>query len=151
MTKDYSLMYQFLHVNYKLRTHVVYINCFECQNKNKKIFYVHNLFWAARTGKSMNNLLSFCGLVVARISASEKDLPVNVFLNVLKIYLKNFKYFLTYRSKKLNLKKNPMKQFSFTIRMAWKLVDWSVRYELLNQTNLDFAASSKLWTLCIIF
>ena len=30
------------------------------------------------TGKSMNNLLSYCGLVDARISASEKDLPVNV-------------------------------------------------------------------------
>ena len=27
-------------------------------------------------GKSMNNLLSFLGLVDARISASEKDLPV---------------------------------------------------------------------------
>ena len=29
-----------------------------------------------QTGNSMNNLLSFCGLVDARISASEKDLPV---------------------------------------------------------------------------
>ena len=29
-----------------------------------------------RTGKSMNNLLSCFGLVDARISASEKDLPV---------------------------------------------------------------------------
>ena len=29
-----------------------------------------------RTGKLMNNLLSYCGLVDARISASEKDLPV---------------------------------------------------------------------------
>ena len=28
------------------------------------------------TGKSTNNLLSNCGLVDARISASEKDLPV---------------------------------------------------------------------------
>ena len=28
------------------------------------------------TGKSMNNLLSFCGLVDPRISASDKDLPV---------------------------------------------------------------------------
>ena len=28
-------------------------------------------------GNSMNNLLSYCGLVDARISASEKDLPVN--------------------------------------------------------------------------
>ena len=24
--------------------HVVYINCFECQNKNKKTIYVHNMF-----------------------------------------------------------------------------------------------------------
>ena len=31
------------------------------------------IYW---TDKSMNNLLSYCGLVVARISASEKDLPV---------------------------------------------------------------------------
>ena len=29
-----------------------------------------------RTGKSMNNLLSYCGLADARISVSEKDLPV---------------------------------------------------------------------------
>ena len=28
------------------------------------------------TGNSMNNLLSYCGLVDARISASEKDIPV---------------------------------------------------------------------------
>ena len=28
------------------------------------------------TCNSMNNLLSYCGLVDARISASEKDLPV---------------------------------------------------------------------------
>ena len=24
--------------------HIVYINCFECQNKNKKTIYVHNMF-----------------------------------------------------------------------------------------------------------
>jgi hypothetical protein len=29
-----------------------------------------------RTGKSMNNLLSYCGLVDARIRVSNKDLPV---------------------------------------------------------------------------
>ena len=29
-----------------------------------------------RTGKSMNNLLSYCGLVDPKISASDKDLPV---------------------------------------------------------------------------
>ena len=31
-----------------------------------------------RTGKSMNNLLSYCGLGNARIRASNKDLPVKV-------------------------------------------------------------------------
>ena len=31
------------------------------------------------TGNSMNNLLSYCGLVDARISAPEKDLPVLIF------------------------------------------------------------------------
>ena len=35
--------------------------------------FVVFMYW---TGKSMNNLLSYCGLVDARISASEKDLPV---------------------------------------------------------------------------
>ena len=31
-------------------------------------------------GNSMRNLLKYCGLVDARISASEKDLPVQLFL-----------------------------------------------------------------------
>ena len=34
------------------------------------------MYW---TGKSMNNLLSYCGLVDARIRASNKDLPVTVY------------------------------------------------------------------------
>ena len=33
----------------------------------------------------MNNLLSYCGLVDARISASEKDLPVKVTLPTAEI------------------------------------------------------------------
>ena len=60
--------------------HVVYINCSECQNKNKKQFVyttctelVVFLYW---TRNSMNNLSSYCGLVDARIRASDKDLPV---------------------------------------------------------------------------
>ena len=36
----------------------------------------------------MNNLLSYCGLVNARISASEKYLPVSVFDLINKLYLK---------------------------------------------------------------
>ena len=31
-------------------------------------------------GKSMNNLLSYCGLVDARIRASNKDLPVHIII-----------------------------------------------------------------------
>ena len=60
--------------------HVVYIDCFEYQNKNKKQFMytisselVVFMYW---NGKAMNNLLSYCGLVDARISASEKYLHV---------------------------------------------------------------------------
>jgi hypothetical protein len=64
--------------------HVVYMNCSECQNKNKKTIYVHNMFSTCSelgifmywTRNSMNNLSSYCGLVDVRISASEKDLPV---------------------------------------------------------------------------
>ena len=40
------------------------------------MIYEHNMLWACKSGKSMNNLLSYCGLVDARIGASEKDLPV---------------------------------------------------------------------------
>ena len=60
--------------------HVMYINCSECQNKNIENFVyttcselVVFMYW---TINSMNNLLSYCGLVDARISYSEKDLPV---------------------------------------------------------------------------
>ena len=59
MTTDCSWNY---HENYKRRTcsaHVLPMFC-ACS------FHGH----------SMNNLLSYCGLVDARISASEKDLPV---------------------------------------------------------------------------
>ena len=62
--------------------HVVYINCSECQNKNKKQFVYTTcselgifMYW---TRNSMNNLLSYYGLVDARISPSDKDLPAQV-------------------------------------------------------------------------
>ena len=46
--------------------------------------YIHNMFWTCSelatfmywACNSMNNLLSYCGLVNARMNASEKDLPV---------------------------------------------------------------------------
>jgi hypothetical protein len=87
MTTDCSLNYEFSTGNSKLRTcweHVVYINCSERQNKNKKPICVHNIFSTCSefgifmywTRNWMNNLLSYCGLVDKRISASEKDLSV---------------------------------------------------------------------------
>ena len=62
--------------------HVVYIYCSKCQNKNiKKPSCVHKMFWewnfhVLNSYYSMNDLLSYCGLVDARISASDKKLPV---------------------------------------------------------------------------
>ena len=35
-----------------------------------------------RTSKSMNNILSYCGLVDARVSASENDLPVKTAVTI---------------------------------------------------------------------
>ena len=57
--------------------HAVYIICFL---HSKQFMYttcselVVFMYW---TGKSMNNLLSYCGLVDPRISASDKDLPLH--------------------------------------------------------------------------
>ena len=61
---------------------VVYTNCFYVLTF--RTIYVHNMFSPCSelgifmywTCNSMNNHLSYCGLVDARISASEKDLPV---------------------------------------------------------------------------
>ena len=58
--------------------HVVYINCSECQNKNKKQFVYRTcselaifMYWTC------NSMSSYCGLVDAKIRASDKDLPVH--------------------------------------------------------------------------
>ena len=42
-----------------------------------------------RTGQSINNLLSYCGLVVARMSSSEKDLPVFNYKNNCQIFFQS--------------------------------------------------------------
>ena len=80
MTKDFHWFTSSEHENYKLRTCCVHKLFLMSKNKNKKQFVYTGcselavfMFW---TGKSMNNLLSYCPLVVAKISASEKDLPV---------------------------------------------------------------------------
>ena len=74
-----------LHKNCKLRQcqeHVVYINCSECQNKKQFVYttcseLVVFMYW---TGKSMNNILSYCGLDDVRINASDKDLPLSAII-----------------------------------------------------------------------
>ena len=60
--------------------HVVYINCSECQNKKQFVYTTCSAIgiFMYSTGNSMNNILSYRGLVDARISASEKDLHVIV-------------------------------------------------------------------------
>ena len=58
--------------------HVDYISCSKCQNKKQFVYKTCSecselgifMYW---TGNSMNNLLSYCGLVDA---TPEKDLPV---------------------------------------------------------------------------
>ena len=58
--------------------HIVYRNCSECQNKKQFVYTTCSelgifMYW---TCTSMNNILSYYGLVDARISTSEKDLPL---------------------------------------------------------------------------
>ena len=58
--------------------HVVYTNCFLFWYSEQFMYttcseLVIFMYW---TCSSINNLLSYCGLVDGRISASEKDLPV---------------------------------------------------------------------------
>ena len=59
------------HENYKLRTCSVHKLFWLSKQKT---ICVHNMYW---TCNSMNNLLSYCGLVDARISAFQKDSPVS--------------------------------------------------------------------------
>ena len=74
LTRDCSLIYQFLHKNQKLRTwgeHILHKNCFLFLFWHSEQFLhktcsppcselVVFMYW---TGKSMNNHLSYCGLV----------------------------------------------------------------------------------------
>ena len=81
MTKDCSLNYDFstwkLQAKSMLCAQIVF--CF-CIDNSEQFMYttcselVVFMYW---THNSMNKLLSYFGLVDARISASEKDLPVS--------------------------------------------------------------------------
>ena len=87
MTKDCSLNYEFS--TWKFQAQNMLRTC--CVHKlffvfvlTFKTIYVHNIFSTCSelaifmywTRNSMNNLSSYCGLVDAKIRASDKDLPV---------------------------------------------------------------------------
>ena len=60
----------------------MFCSCFDIQNnlctQTELVFFMY------RAGKSMNNVLSYCGLVDPRISASDKVLPIPFSLKDLK-------------------------------------------------------------------
>ena len=83
MTKDFSENY----MKITSSEHVVYINYFVflfCFVLTFRTICVHNMFWRCSklaifmywTHNSMNNLLSYYGLVDEKIRASDKDLPL---------------------------------------------------------------------------
>ena len=84
MTKDCSLIYQFCtwkqRAQNMLCTKIVYLFLFWHSKRFMCTTWAFFLFFVFmyRTGKSMNNLLWYCGLVDARIRASIKDLPVKL-------------------------------------------------------------------------
>ena len=82
ITKDCSLNYKLsMYMRTASSEHVVYINNRYQMSVQKQKQFVYttcselvvSMYW---TRNSMNNLLSYCGLVDASTSASEKDLPV---------------------------------------------------------------------------
>ena len=82
MTKDCSLNYEFntwkLQAKNMLCSQIIF--CF-CIDNSDQFMYItcSNMFWAGSfyVLNSMNNLLSYFGLVNVRINASEKDLPLH--------------------------------------------------------------------------
>ena len=63
-----------------------------CQNKKQFVYTTFSelvvfMYWS---GKSINNLLSYCGLVDPRISASDKDLPAQMYTYLQKNMEVNF-------------------------------------------------------------
>ena len=57
--------------------HDVYINCSECQNKTKTTISICSAgIMSLQFSLTMKSLSSYCGLVDAKIRASDKDLPV---------------------------------------------------------------------------
>ena len=80
MTKDCSVQ-----ENYKVRTCCVHKLFWMSKQKAENNLCTQLVLFMYRIGNSMNNLLSHCGLVDARISASEKGLSVTKHIWVINI------------------------------------------------------------------
>ena len=72
-----------IQVQNKLCTKKFFVCLFVCFDIQNKICTQHvlNLYFS---GDSMNNLLSYCGLTGSRMRASDTDLPVNIYLRLLR-------------------------------------------------------------------
>ena len=115
MTKYCSLIYQFstwkLQAEDMLSTKIVFLYSFW---HSEQFMYttcselVVFMYW---TGKSMNNILSYCGLVDVRINASDKNLPVQNPMTIHTLFLWMFcnLYLRILKNSKLILK-NPLHQ-----------------------------------------
>ena len=78
MTTDCSLNHEFSTWKFQAQNMLCTCIVLNAKTKQKKIVYTFTelvvfLYW---TLNLMNNLLSYCGLVGARIDASDRDLPV---------------------------------------------------------------------------
>ena len=97
MTADCSLNYKFNPWKFQAQTwgeHVVYRNCF--WHSEQFLYTTSSPQVWAWTCNSMNNLPSYCGLVDAKIRASDKNLPMS------RIHSNGFSFFHWYFYETLN-------------------------------------------------
>ena len=96
-------------------SHNMTTDCSWNYHENYKRKHGHNMFCACSFhGNSMNNLLSYCGLMDAKIRASDKDLPVPFKL------LSLFYYFT------INFLQQWLASmvWLFIVMQLWKIVNW---------------------------
>ena len=131
VTIDCSLIYQFN--TWKLQAQNMGRTC-----SAQKLFFVfimtfrtifaHNMFFPCSelvvfmywTGKSMNNHLSYCGLVDSRISASDKDLSVHDTLRLAPLHCDVTRCYCTTNYQPFNMHLDFWKWRSWEIKVCFK-------------------------------
>ena len=101
------------------------------------------MYW---TGKSMNNLLSYCGLVDSRICASDKDLTVPLKLQMARNFLSCKADFLPWQKNIYLISANSFCSFlkvkiveisySFQIMVIFYFMNWIVAAETIKEGKL---------------